>query len=80
MPGQTIHGLKGERPAAGDGRIVGAENFEAAFREHFPPVSRFIASRVGTAIAEDLGAERFATARRRHALFDLGRGSLWSWL
>jgi RNA polymerase sigma-70 factor (ECF subfamily) len=66
--------------SAGDRRIVSPGDFEAAFQEHFPPVYRFIARRVGTAIAEDLAAETFATAYRRRASFDPGRGSLRSWL
>jgi RNA polymerase sigma factor (sigma-70 family) len=69
-----------ERQAAGDGRIVDAAAFEAAFREHFPPVYRFIARRVGSALAEDLAAETFAMAYRRRVSFDPGRGSLRSWL
>lgn len=64
----------------GDGRIAGAADFEAAFAEHFPPVYRFIARRVGPALAEDLAAETFATAYRRRARFDPGRASLRSWL
>jgi RNA polymerase sigma-70 factor, ECF subfamily len=72
--------MKGERPTAGEGRIVDPADFEAAFQQHFPPVYRFIARRVGTAIAEDLAAETFATAYRRRALFEPGRGSLRSWL
>jgi RNA polymerase sigma factor (sigma-70 family) len=72
--------VKGQRPASDDGRIVSPEDFEAAFREHFPPVYRFIAGRVGTAVAEDLAAETFATAYRRRILFEPGRGSLRSWL
>jgi len=71
--------MAGERPA-GNGRIVGTAAFEAAFREHFPPVYRFIARRVGPALAEDLAAETFATAYRRRASFEPGRGSLRSWL
>jgi DNA-directed RNA polymerase specialized sigma24 family protein len=63
-----------------DGRIVSPEAFEAAFRLHFATVYRFIAGRVGTAIAEDLAAETFATAYRRRASFDPGQGSLRSWL
>ena len=47
---------------------------------HFPPLYRFIAARVGPAVAEDLAAETFATAYRRRAAFDPGRGSLRSWL
>src|SRR5690349_25066939 len=72
--------MEGERTAAHDGRIVSPEDYEAAFVRHFPPVYRFIAGRVGSAVAEDLAAETFATAYRRRASFDPGRGSLRSWL
>ena len=72
--------MEGERSAAGEGRIADPQDFEAAFREHFPPVYRFISRRVGPAIAEDLAAETFATAYRRQACFEPGRGSLRSWL
>jgi RNA polymerase sigma-70 factor (ECF subfamily) len=72
--------MEDERPAAGEGRIADPQDFEAAFREHFPPVYRFISRRVGPAIAEDLAAETFATAYRRRALFEPARGSLRSWL
>jgi RNA polymerase sigma factor (sigma-70 family) len=68
------------QPVAGDGRIVRPDDFEAAFAEHFPPVYRFIARRVGSALAEDLAAETFATAYRRRATFDPAQGSLRSWL
>ena len=50
------------------------------FREHFAPVYRFIARRVGTDLAEDLAAEAFATAYRRRAFYQPERGSLRSWL
>jgi RNA polymerase sigma factor (sigma-70 family) len=69
-----------ERAATGDGRIVDPEDFEAAFRQHFPPIYRFIARQVGPALAEDLAAETFATAYRRRSAFDPARGSLRSWL
>jgi DNA-directed RNA polymerase specialized sigma24 family protein len=72
--------VEGERQAAGGGRIDGPAHFEAAFRQHFPPVYRFIARRVGSALAEDLAAETFAMAYRRRTAFDPGRGSLRSWL
>ena len=68
------------QPAEHGGRIVAPGDFEAAFEKHFPPVYRFIARRVGPALAEDLAAETFATAYRRRAAFDPGRGSLRSWL
>jgi len=60
--------------------IAAREDFEAAFREHFAPVHRFIARRVGKGLAEDLAAEVFATAYRRRAAYQPERGSLRSWL
>jgi RNA polymerase sigma factor (sigma-70 family) len=72
--------MEGERPMAAGGRIVGPADFESAFQQHFPPIYLFISRRVGTALAEDLAAETFATAYRRRASFDPGRGSLRSWL
>ena len=68
----------GGRPATG--AIVAAADFEAAFREHFAPVYRFVARRVGAALAEDLAAEVFATAYRRRAAYQPDRGSVRSWL
>jgi RNA polymerase sigma-70 factor (ECF subfamily) len=62
------------------GPIEAPADFEDAFREHFAPVYRFIARRVGTDLAEDLAAEAFATAYRRRASYDPDRGSLRSWL
>ena len=62
------------------GVTVALEDFEAVFREHFAPVHRFISRRVGQALAEDLAAEVFATAYRRRAAYQPGRGSLRSWL
>jgi DNA-directed RNA polymerase specialized sigma24 family protein len=72
--------VKRERRASDGGRTVSPDDFEVAFREYFPPVYRFIARRVGAALAEDLAAETFATAYRRRAAFEPGRGSMRSWL
>jgi RNA polymerase sigma factor (sigma-70 family) len=72
--------MDGERQAADGGRIADPADFEAAFRQHFPLVYRFIARRVSSALADDLAAETFAVAYRRRASFDPGRGSLRSWL
>jgi hypothetical protein len=62
--------VKDERQAAGGGRIADPAAFEAAFRQHFPLIYRFVARRVGSALAEDLAAETFAMAYRRRATFD----------
>jgi RNA polymerase sigma-70 factor (ECF subfamily) len=62
------------------GAVAAPPDFADVFREHFAPVYRFIARRVGTDLAEDLAAEVFATAYRRRASYDPDRGSLRSWL
>ena len=62
------------------GATAAFEDFDAVFREHFAPVHRFIARRVGQALAEDLAAEVFATAYRRRAAYQPERGSPRSWL
>jgi RNA polymerase sigma-70 factor (ECF subfamily) len=62
------------------GPVGAPPDFAEAFREHFAPVYRFIARRVGTDLAEDLAAEAFATAYRRRVAYDPDRGSLRSWL
>mgnify|MGYP001221665751 CR=1 FL=1 len=66
-----------EKPRPGP--IEEPTDFEGAFREHFAPVYRFVARRVGTDLAQDLAAEAFATAYRRRASYDPDRGSLRSW-
>ena len=54
--------------------------FEVAFTVHFPSVHRFLARRVGSALADDLAAETFAVAFRRRASFDPSLGELRAWL
>ena len=66
--------------AHSDGRIAGRRAFERCFEDNFYAVHRFIARRVGTALADDLAAETFATAYRKRRDFDPERGSLRSWL
>lgn len=75
-PARQYIGMEGERPTPGEGRIVDPADFEIAFQQHFPAIYRFISRRIGTAIGEDLAAETFATAYRRRASFEPGRGSL----
>ena len=60
----------------GDAPIVGLAEFERCFEENFALVHRFIARRVGTALADDLAAETFATAFRRRRTFNPGLGRL----
>jgi DNA-directed RNA polymerase specialized sigma24 family protein len=70
--------VDGKQPASG--AVEAPDDFAAAFRAHFGPVYRFIARRVGTALAEDLAAEAFAIAYRRRASYQPSRGSVRSWL
>ena len=62
------------------GAVAALGDFDAVFREHFASVYRFIARRVGTALAEDLAAEVFATAYRRRGAYQPELGSIRSWL
>lgn len=62
------------------GPIADRGAFERCFEDNFPPVHRFIARRVGTALADDLAAETFAIAFRRRHDFDPSKGGLRSWL
>jgi RNA polymerase sigma factor (sigma-70 family) len=54
--------------------------FTSIFEENFVIIHRFVARRVGTALADDLAAETFAIAYRRRSSFDGGRGTVRSWL
>lgn len=56
------------------------EAFEAAFTANFQYVHRFLARRVGSALADDLSAETFAVAFRRRESFDPSLGELRAWL
>jgi RNA polymerase sigma factor (sigma-70 family) len=62
------------------GVVTALDDFDAVFREHFAAVYRFLARRVGSALAEDLAAEVFATAYRRRGAYRPELGSLRSWL
>jgi RNA polymerase sigma factor (sigma-70 family) len=62
------------------GAILDRRAFERGFEEHFSAIHGFIARRVGVPLADDLAAETFATAFRRRASFEPGRGTLRAWL
>jgi RNA polymerase sigma factor (sigma-70 family) len=60
--------------------IVDPLVFEGVFEANFPSIHRFIARRVGAALADDLAAETFAIAFRRRETFVAERGTPRSWL
>ncbi|HVL38824.1 MAG TPA: RNA polymerase sigma factor [Fimbriimonadaceae bacterium] len=55
------------------------EAIEALVREHYAPVYRFCARRIGPTLAQDAAQETFLTAQRSLARFD-GRSSVAAWL
>jgi RNA polymerase sigma factor (sigma-70 family) len=61
-------------------RIETPRTFEAAFEAHFPSIHRFLARRVGSALADDLAAETFVVAFRRRDSFDPSLGEMRPWL
>jgi RNA polymerase sigma-70 factor (ECF subfamily) len=81
--GDNYLGVEGKNAPAPDESveaIVDPLVFERVFEENFPSIHRFIARRVGTALADDLAAETFTIAFRRRASFVAERGSPRSWL
>ena len=60
--------------------LVEGQAFEAAFTANFQSVHRFLARRVGSALADDLAAETFAIAFRRRDSFDASLGEVRAWL
>lgn len=54
-------------------------SFTEAFGEEYPPLHRYLQRRVGSALAEDLAAETFATAHANWERFDATR-ALRPWL
>jgi RNA polymerase sigma-70 factor (ECF subfamily) len=66
-------------PEAGEA-IVDSLVFTRVFEDSFPSIHRFIARRVGVALADDLAAETFAIAFRRRESFVAERGTPRSWL
>jgi RNA polymerase sigma factor (sigma-70 family) len=65
---------------SGTGSLEDPQVFEAVFAANFQRVHRFLARRVGSALADDLAAETFAVAFRRRQTFDPSLGHLLAWL
>lgn len=61
-------------------RIETSRTFEAAFESHFGAIHRFLARRVGSALADDLAAETFVVAFRKRGSFDPSLGEMRPWL
>ena len=60
--------------------VVERQWVAALYRAHAAELLRYLTARVGSATAEDLTAETFIVAMRRHELFDQSRGTGRAWL
>ncbi|GII58798.1 DNA-directed RNA polymerase sigma-70 factor [Planotetraspora thailandica] len=56
------------------------ERFAAIFDAHFAEIHRYVVSRLGPSMAEDVVAETFLTAFRNRSRYDAGRGGVRPWL
>jgi RNA polymerase sigma factor (sigma-70 family) len=60
--------------------LVDAEAFALLFDRHFRSLHRYLWTRVGRSLADDLASEVFEVAFRRRAAFDCSRGDARPWL
>lgn len=72
------HALAHSPPAAAVPRLV--DDFEAVFDAHVSEIHRYLSRRVGTALADDLTGEVFATAFARRRSYDPGKAGVRPWL
>jgi RNA polymerase sigma factor (sigma-70 family) len=68
-----------------DGRTIGAsltdpEMFAEIFHRHWDEIYRYVARRLGSEAAEDVGAETFTVAFRNRARYDTDRPDARPWL
>jgi len=56
------------------------EGFADLYERHFADIYRYIAGRLGRNVADDIAADTFVIALRKHADFDPGRGPVRAWL
>jgi RNA polymerase sigma factor (sigma-70 family) len=72
-------------PAVADSALIQQslsepERFAEVFDRHAPTVHRYVARRMGTALADDLTAETFLVAFRQRARYDSGQPVALPWL
>ena len=57
-----------------------AGDFAGVYERYFPDIHRYIAGRLGRDVADDIAADTFVIALRKHDGFDAGRGPVRAWL
>src|SRR4051812_28820373 len=66
--------LRRANRSAASGKVVTmTPSFAETFRAEYPPLHRYLARRVGRALADDLAAEAFAVAYAKWERFDESR-------
>jgi RNA polymerase sigma factor (sigma-70 family) len=56
------------------------DRFGVIFDRYFAEIHRYVARRLGTAVADDVAAETFLQAFRQRGRYDAGRGNVRAWL
>ena len=68
------------RPGTAAGSGSAPEGFADVYERYFADIYRYIAGRLGRNVADDIAADTFVIALRKHADFDPGRGPVRAWL
>ena len=55
-------------------------SFTGVYEQFFADIHRYIAGRLGRDVADDIAADTFVIALRKHGSFDAGRGPVRAWL
>ena len=68
------------RPETDGGPGIAADGFAGLYERFFPDVHRYIAGRLGRDVADDIAADTFVIALRKHGSFDASRAPVRAWL
>jgi len=66
------------RPDCGPGGVPAG--FTGVYEQFFADIHRYIAGRLGRDVADDIAADTFVIALRKHGSFDAARGPIRAWL
>jgi len=75
-----MRALSVRRAGSASGPAPGAGDFAGVYERHFPSIHRYIAGRLGRDVADDIAADTFVIALRKHDGFDARRGPVGAWL
>jgi RNA polymerase sigma factor (sigma-70 family) len=78
IPAVRVHFVPYAGPAPA--RTSGAGDFAGVYERYFPDIHRYIAGRLGRDVADDIAADTFVIALRKHDGFDARRGPVHAWL